>query len=86
MEKLPALGGSGGLIAVDREGNVALPFNSEGMYRAWGYVGGDAPSRRRFIVTAKGAARAHGSTVQQFDQPQQVLAVRDHLNRSGFRA
>ncbi|VTM53733.1 L-asparaginase [Klebsiella pneumoniae] len=29
MEKLPALGGSGGLIAVDREGNVVLPFNSE---------------------------------------------------------
>ncbi|KAI3484359.1 hypothetical protein L1887_52447 [Cichorium endivia] len=25
MEKLPALGGVGGLIAVDREGNVALP-------------------------------------------------------------
>ena len=43
MEKLPALDGSGGLIAVDREGNVALPFNSEGMYRAWGYAG-DAPS------------------------------------------
>ncbi|SLK16720.1 beta-aspartyl-peptidase (threonine type) [Enterobacter sp. NFR05] len=43
MEKLPALGGSGGLIAVDREGNIALPFNSEGMYRAWGYAG-DAPS------------------------------------------
>ena len=43
MEKLPALGGSGGLIAVDREGNVALPFNSEGMYRAWGYAG-DTPT------------------------------------------
>lgn len=43
MEKLPALGGSGGLIAVDREGNIALPFNSEGMYCAWGYAG-DAPS------------------------------------------
>jgi len=43
MDKLPALGGSGGLIAIDREGNVALPFNSEGMYRAWGYAG-DAPS------------------------------------------
>lgn len=43
MEKLPALGGSGGLIAVDREGSIALPFNSEGMYRAWGYAG-DAPS------------------------------------------
>ncbi len=43
MDKLPVLGGSGGLIAVDRDGNIALPFNSEGMYRAWGYAG-DAPS------------------------------------------
>lgn len=43
MEKLPALGGSGGLIAIDHEGNVALPFNSEGMYRAWGYAG-DTPN------------------------------------------
>ncbi|TNV19764.1 beta-aspartyl-peptidase [Buttiauxella sp. B2] len=43
MEKLPALQGSGGVIAVDLEGNVALPFNSEGMYRGYGYVG-DAPS------------------------------------------
>lgn len=43
MEKLPALGGSGGLIAVDSEGNVALPFNSEGMYRAWAYAG-DTPT------------------------------------------
>ncbi|MGY9696608.1 beta-aspartyl-peptidase [Citrobacter freundii] len=43
MEKLPALGGSGGLIAIDHEGNVALPFNSEDMYRAWGYAG-DTPT------------------------------------------
>lgn len=43
MEKLQALGGSGGLIAIDHEGNVALPFNSEGMYRAWGYAG-DTPT------------------------------------------
>ncbi|MDS4036052.1 beta-aspartyl-peptidase [Citrobacter amalonaticus] len=43
MEKLPALGGSGGLIAIDHEGNVALPFNCEGMYRAWGYAG-DTPT------------------------------------------
>ncbi|WP_054180209.1 beta-aspartyl-peptidase [Trabulsiella odontotermitis] len=42
-EKLPALGGSGGLIAIDREGNVALPFNSEGMYRAFAFAG-DAPN------------------------------------------
>jgi len=33
-EKLRQLGGEGGLIAVDNQGNLALPFNSEGMYRA----------------------------------------------------
>jgi beta-aspartyl-peptidase (threonine type) len=43
MEKLPVLQGSGGVIAIDLEGNVAMPFNSEGMYRGYGYVG-DAPS------------------------------------------
>ncbi|GAB3903085.1 beta-aspartyl-peptidase [Larkinella knui] len=35
QEKLKTMGGEGGLIAVDRAGNVVLPFNSEGMYRAW---------------------------------------------------
>jgi L-asparaginase / beta-aspartyl-peptidase len=35
MDKLVKLGGEGGLIAVDSKGNVALPFNSEGMYRGW---------------------------------------------------
>ncbi len=33
IEDLLAIGGEGGLIAVDRLGNVALPFNSGGMYR-----------------------------------------------------
>lgn len=28
------LGGDGGLIAVDSQGNVSMPFNTEGMYRA----------------------------------------------------
>lgn len=37
-----ALGGDGGLIAVDTRGNVALPFNSEGMYRAWVREGEEA--------------------------------------------
>jgi beta-aspartyl-peptidase (threonine type) len=32
---LREMGGDGGLIAVDRAGNIALPFNCEGMYRAW---------------------------------------------------
>ncbi len=36
MKRLPALGGDGGLIAVDRNGNIAWPFCTEGMYR--GYV------------------------------------------------
>ena len=26
---------SGGLIAIYQQGNVSLPFNSDGMYRAW---------------------------------------------------
>ena len=34
MEKLVKIGGEGGLIAIDKEGNIELPFNSEGMYRA----------------------------------------------------
>lgn len=34
MKKLMSLGGEGGLIAVDRLGNIELCFNSEGMYRA----------------------------------------------------
>jgi len=34
-QKQLQLGGDGGLIAVDAKGNVALPFNSKGMYRAW---------------------------------------------------
>lgn len=29
------LGGDGGLIALDHEGNIAHPFNSKGMKRAW---------------------------------------------------
>jgi L-asparaginase / beta-aspartyl-peptidase len=28
------LGGSGGVIAVDKQGRIAMPFNCEGMYRA----------------------------------------------------
>ena len=33
LERVGELGGTGGLIAVDAEGNVTLPFISEGMYR-----------------------------------------------------
>ena len=33
-ENLPALGGTGGVVAVDPRCNVAMVFNTEGMYRA----------------------------------------------------
>jgi beta-aspartyl-peptidase (threonine type) len=33
LASVKKLGGDGGLIAVDRRGNVAMPFNSEGMHR-----------------------------------------------------
>ena len=35
MEKLSALGGSGGIVAIDRHGTITMPFNSEGMYRGY---------------------------------------------------
>lgn len=33
QKKLKQAGGEGGVIAIDRKGNIAMPFNSEGMYR-----------------------------------------------------
>ena len=36
---MPALGGDGGLIALDAKGNFAMPFNTGGMYRCW--IGAD---------------------------------------------
>jgi beta-aspartyl-peptidase (threonine type) len=36
LDKVAKLGGAGGLIAIDHQGNIALPFNTAGMYR--GYV------------------------------------------------
>lgn len=40
MKRLPALGGDGGLIAVDKNGNIAMPFCTEGMYRGYVKEGG----------------------------------------------
>jgi L-asparaginase / beta-aspartyl-peptidase len=36
LDKVAKLGGTGGLIAIDHEGNMTLPFNTAGMYR--GYI------------------------------------------------
>jgi beta-aspartyl-peptidase (threonine type) len=34
-ERLGAIGGTGGLVAMDARGHIALPFNTPGMYRGW---------------------------------------------------
>lgn len=39
VAELGSIGGSGGLIAIDAAGTIALPFNSAGMYR--GVIGAD---------------------------------------------
>ena len=33
--KLKDAGGEGGVICLDRQGNIATPFNTSGMFRAW---------------------------------------------------
>jgi len=35
MNKLTKMNGDGGVIALDAKGNIAMPFNTEGMYRAY---------------------------------------------------
>ncbi|NNE33808.1 MAG: beta-aspartyl-peptidase, partial [Rhodothermales bacterium] len=34
--RLEEMGGTGGVISMDRDGNIAMPFNTAGMYR--GYI------------------------------------------------
>ncbi len=38
-QSLSLLGGDGGLIAIDRSGTICMPFNTEGMYRAFRSAG-----------------------------------------------
>ncbi len=38
-QQIPKAGGDGGAIALDAQGNLAFPFNTEGMYRGW--IGAD---------------------------------------------
>lgn len=39
IDKIGKLGGTGGMIGIDKNGNITLPFNTSGMYR--GYVDGN---------------------------------------------
>jgi len=42
IKKVGELGGNGGVICLDKDGNVAMPFNTEGMYRGY-YLSGEKP-------------------------------------------
>lgn len=35
LDRVSALGGNGGAIGIDFEGNLAMPFTTTGMYRGW---------------------------------------------------
>jgi beta-aspartyl-peptidase (threonine type) len=37
MKELQQFGAEGGLVAIDRNGHIAMPFKSEGMYRGYKY-------------------------------------------------
>jgi beta-aspartyl-peptidase (threonine type) len=41
MIKLKNQGGTGGIIAVDKNGNIAMPFNTSGMFRGFVKAGGE---------------------------------------------
>lgn len=43
VEKLTQLGGTGGVIGLDRKGNIAMEFNTSGMFR--GYIKSDGEKK-----------------------------------------
>jgi L-asparaginase / beta-aspartyl-peptidase len=42
LDKVAKLGGDGGVICLDKDGNVAMPFNTSGMYRGFRLSNGTA--------------------------------------------
>ena len=42
IDKLSERGGNGGLIAMDKNGNIAMSFNTEGMYRGYRVNGSES--------------------------------------------
>lgn len=45
IDEIEGLGGVGGVITLDREGNIAIPFSTEGMFRAYVDTDGDTAVR-----------------------------------------
>jgi beta-aspartyl-peptidase (threonine type) len=48
LRQVKRLGGDGGLVAIDRRGNIAMPYNSAGMYR-----GAISTTGRKTLATFK---------------------------------
>ena len=71
MNSLPAIGGRGGLIAVDAHGNVTLPFNTEGMYRGFARVG-ERRSRRSTADAVMAGPTAERNVIQRLIQEPSV--------------
>jgi L-asparaginase / beta-aspartyl-peptidase len=61
MGKLVERGGSGGVIALDRQGNVAMPFNTPGMYR--GFI--DEQGRATVMIYGDDPGTTPGSAAAQ---------------------
>ena len=55
---IPAMGGDGGAIAIDKDGNIVMPFNTTGMYRGW-----IRPDGSRGTAIFADGADEHGDTV-----------------------
>jgi beta-aspartyl-peptidase (threonine type) len=56
------LGGDGGAIAMDRDGNIAMPFNSPGMHRGW--IRPDGSRGTAVFPTTESPGKADGSPAQ----------------------
>jgi beta-aspartyl-peptidase (threonine type) len=63
IDKVNKLGGKGGIIAVDKEGNIAYSFSTAGMYR--GHVGADGQP----VVEIYEGSERFGAPRSQSKQP-----------------
>jgi beta-aspartyl-peptidase (threonine type) len=51
-QEIPSMGGNGGAIALDAQGRISIPFNTDGMYRGWIGADGEFVGMRGFGASA----------------------------------
>jgi beta-aspartyl-peptidase (threonine type) len=56
------MGGDGGAIAIDKDGNIAMPFNSPGMHRGW--IRPDGTRGTAVFPTPESPGKADGSAAR----------------------